>query len=750
MVDPLTAAAIAAMTSVLKDLATDILKDSAKDEVKGFLSRGSKQISDGTQQQLFNASRQYVETYQERHCILKVLGMREPVSLDSVYTAVRFLDGDGLRQFASAQEMEQAFRETRSRRLRQQEGKKQEGLAVANAKPYLMVLGAPGAGKSTFLRKMGLEALRGKRQQFQHRCIPVFIELKRLNTGAINLEQVIVNEFETCGFPDAKGFTRKALNQGRLLILLDGLDEVPTAQLTQAIQAIQDFVDRYDKNRYIASCRIAAYRNNFRRFSDVTMAEFEDDQIERFIRNWFRSPTDYQTQKAETCWTELQKPQAAGAKELAHTPLLLTFLCLVYDRSLSFPSNRSVLYRKALRILLEEWAAEKCLENQRQIYEGLSVELEESLLSEIAAKGFAKDQLFFSQREIVDRIKTFLASNLNAPKHLDGEKVLEAIAVQQGILVERAEDAYSFSHLTLQEHLTAQYIVDNPENMRSLVAKHLTNDNWREVFLLIAGLLPGSKGADPLLLLMEEQVRLLINTPKLKALLQWSENATLGSKENYNPVAKRTAALVLARDLDRALARNFDRDLERALTRDRDLARARDLERAFARAHDLADLACDLADLARDLARARDLDFARDLADRDLVRARDLARDLALALVRALALAREFEKIKIFQSANFTKLVADLERLQSQVPGDSQPIEARQAFANRLYQIWFDALRLDRETATLSNTEAKALANYLYACELMVRCKEAAVRVSPQTWDAIEGRMLTVAAAADR
>jgi len=36
MVDPLTAAAIAAMAPVLKDLATDILKDSAKEEAKGW------------------------------------------------------------------------------------------------------------------------------------------------------------------------------------------------------------------------------------------------------------------------------------------------------------------------------------------------------------------------------------------------------------------------------------------------------------------------------------------------------------------------------------------------------------------------------------------------------------------------------------------------------------------------------------------------------------------------------------------
>ena len=50
---------------------------------------------------------------------------------------------------------------------------------LANNKQYLMVLGGPGVGKSTFLRKVGLEALKKKEGNFAHECIPVFIELKR-------------------------------------------------------------------------------------------------------------------------------------------------------------------------------------------------------------------------------------------------------------------------------------------------------------------------------------------------------------------------------------------------------------------------------------------------------------------------------------------------------------------------------------------------------------------------------------------
>jgi predicted NACHT family NTPase len=72
------------------------------------------------------------------------------------------------------------------------------------------------------------------------------------------------------------------------------------------------------------------------------------------------------------------------------------------------------------------------------------------------------------------------------PQHLDGEAVLNAIAVQQGILVERAENVFSFSHLTLQEYLTAQYI-DDHRQIEQLVAAHLTDKRWQEVFCLWLG-----------------------------------------------------------------------------------------------------------------------------------------------------------------------------------------------------------------------------------------------------------------------
>ncbi|MBI4781533.1 MAG: NACHT domain-containing protein [Oscillatoriophycideae cyanobacterium NC_groundwater_1537_Pr4_S-0.65um_50_18] len=644
------------------------------------------------------ALKKYEEKYRSRYGRLKLLGMQQAVELEQIYTYVRFLDSLSIRQFASLASLEETYREGQRRRFQTQESSKLGGAVVANEQQYLMVLGAPGAGKSTYLRRVGLAALQGKTGNYGHECIPVFLELKRFNQTQVDLKKAIAEEFQHFGFPESGQFAAKALEQGKLLILLDGLDEVPKATLNAVMEAIQNFVTQYEQNRFIASCRLAAYRSTFTKFRDIELADFDDAQIQQFICNWFQSDLDKQAKTAEKCWEILNEAGNKAAKELAHTPLLLTFLCLVYDRTQGFPSKRATLYRKALDILLEEWAAEKRI-TPGEIYQGLNTDLEKVLLSEIAYQGFVNDQLFFRQEDLVAQIKAFLADTVDKPKYLDGKAVLDAIAVQQGILVERAEDIFSFSHLTLQEYLVAQYIVQE-DKIQELAEYHLTEQRWREVFFLVSG---SMRNADRLLEAMEKTAQSYINTLKLKALLAWADKATEGSEGEYKPAAKRVGAIVLARVLNR----DRDHRLSLALVFNRALNRDRDLDYSLVLALDL--------DLS--LVPTRVLDFFFDLT-------------------------HEYHKIKILQSVNFKTLMARLKTLKAEVPDRAQPYPVRQAFVNRILQLWFEAINLDPELVKLSEEELTALQNYFYANELMVRCKEAAVRVSEKTWAGIEDRML--------
>lgn len=116
------------------------------------------------------------------------------------------------------------------------------------------------------------------------------------------------------------------------------------------------------------------------------------------------------------------------------------------------------------------------------------------------------------------------------------------------------------------------------------------------------------------------------------------------------------------------------------------------------------------------------------------------SRTVAKAVTRALA--EEFQKNPVFEDVNFTSLIARLETLKLRSPSASNPPEMLEAFHGRLSATWLQALRLEADWVNLSPSELQALEQYLYIHWLMVRCRLAAVRLSPATWNAIETRML--------
>jgi predicted ATPase with chaperone activity len=129
--------------------------------------------------QLARTAHQYAEKYYNRHGLVKALGMNEPMSLDDLYIAVNVLSNDLAKRFASLQDQEELYKTQRSQSFHAQPEAKRPGIDVANAYQYLMVLGGPGIGKSTFLRRMGLEALKGSAGAYQHQgLIPVLLELR--------------------------------------------------------------------------------------------------------------------------------------------------------------------------------------------------------------------------------------------------------------------------------------------------------------------------------------------------------------------------------------------------------------------------------------------------------------------------------------------------------------------------------------------------------------------------------------------
>ena len=145
-----------------------------------------------------SASHDYNSPYKKRHGQPQAsyVGIDPSRSLDDIYVAVQFLNKRRTTKHTSLEEVEEELRESARTDFTSTSDERQDGMRVANNEQYLMVLGGPGIGKSTFLRKVGFESLKKKKGNFAHECTPVFLELKNYTEAPIDIEALIIDEFK--------------------------------------------------------------------------------------------------------------------------------------------------------------------------------------------------------------------------------------------------------------------------------------------------------------------------------------------------------------------------------------------------------------------------------------------------------------------------------------------------------------------------------------------------------------------------
>ena len=311
------------------------------------------------------AQDRYDQAIIRQHGEIRIFGQATPKPLKEIFTDVYVLDKPtAFRRFSPEALRAHLLEQDRSLPFRHDE--RRPGVDLLGEADKLLILGKPGAGKTTFLKHLAVrEAQRGKWGQCLGK-IPILVSLKQFAETDKPLLDFIVDQFAVCRFPEAAPFVERLLESGQALVLFDGLDEVtkaaergknPRGQVTEMLAR---FARQYPRRHIVITCRIAATEYTFDTdFTYLEMADFAPDQVEMFVRNWFwdAARPDESAALADKMLAEWEKAEHQGIRDLTRNPLLLTLLCLTYEENLNFPACRGEIYQDALDALLRKWDA---------------------------------------------------------------------------------------------------------------------------------------------------------------------------------------------------------------------------------------------------------------------------------------------------------------------------------------------------------------------------------------------------------
>jgi HEAT repeat protein len=383
---------------------------------------------------------------------------------------------------------------------------------------YIMVLADPGMGKSTLL---GEEARTIARQEWQHLknkkksiekiIIPVFVRLPELAeqlkepstlvTDAILslLEGKYQSVFQK--FPKFKSVIKERLQllkeQGQVEkchLLFDALDEVPKNARNNLVDKLNDYARNFSCS-IICTSRIVGYDGRCINDSkEMEIIPFRDQQIEKYIKNWFRNASEHLSDKSVTATGLLQelrsKPQVRG---LVQNPLLLSLICSLYqEEGLTLPARRCEVYKAAVECMLEKWS------KNRKSQFGDKIRGKIRLLEALAYHFSCEDREVFYKDDLYDWMEDYL--DLQAPRDIKDagtEALIDELSEDDGILqkLNQNDDQYLFLHRTFQEYLTACYLKRAKDGI-DLAKEHFWDYDWHETICLMAGLMK-----DPLPLL---------------------------------------------------------------------------------------------------------------------------------------------------------------------------------------------------------------------------------------------------------
>ena len=404
-----------------------------------------------------------------------------------------------------------------SEKLRQTVG------AVLVEHSRLAILAAPGGGKSTLIKRVAVAYADPQRRALVHddlpekNWLPLFFRCRELRglaraSFAELLDALAQREPVRQHALTFRSLADRALFEGRVFLLVDGLDEISDAGDRAAfVCTMRTALQAYPGTAIIVTSREAGFRHVAAHLAPIctyaTLSPFDADDIRRLSVAWHAEVVGG-SDKVRNDAQQLARTISRNDRiqRLAINPLLLTTLLLVKRWVGSLPTRRAVLYGKAVEVLLITWNTEghepipeeEALPQLCYVASAMMI----ANVERISRPGLAK--LIKEARDALPTELGYVKGTVEEFIHRVEDRssllMMTGHDVEEGRLVE----FFEFRHLTFQEFLTARAMVEgwhpdrgDTDTLASVLAGYFDEEKWQEVIPLAASL--GGKATEALI-----------------------------------------------------------------------------------------------------------------------------------------------------------------------------------------------------------------------------------------------------------